>query len=251
VSRFEGSRFRRVFLNDLQQQWRRLWIATLAIAGVLLVTYLTNIDPRAARQPDLYAGLFPAALLLGGLAFTSVIFADLHHPLQRFHYLMLPCSNLERFLGRYLLTGPLLYLYVLVVYAIVDWTGAAISGSLRGYSAAAFAPFEPRMVGVAGQYFLLHAVTILGAIFFRSYALAKTAVAAGAIGSAVVLAQLVAIRLLYFKDFSTLLPLESEMPVRLYVPPQSVMTTLAFLFGIWVLYVAYQCLREHEVQGEL
>ena len=63
-------------------------------------------------------------LIVGGLICTSTIFADLHHPLQRFHYLTLPCSNLERFLSRYLLSAPLYYLYVLVAYAILDWVAA-------------------------------------------------------------------------------------------------------------------------------
>src|SRR5688572_7721339 len=118
MSSFSWPRFQRVFANDLLQQWRKIWIGTLALAGSGLVAYLTNVDPQAAVRPTLYEALFPTALLGGGLIFASTIFADLHHPLRRFHYLTLPCSNLERFLSRYLLTGPIFYLYVLAAYAI-------------------------------------------------------------------------------------------------------------------------------------
>ena len=119
-----------------------VWIATLALAGLGLIAYLTNLEPQAAAKPALYAVLFPIVLIGGGLVFTSTIFADLHHPLQRFHFLTLPCSNLERFISRYLLSAPLYYLYVLVLYAVFDCDSGGDRPRAEGTSAAAFAPFD-------------------------------------------------------------------------------------------------------------
>jgi hypothetical protein len=250
MSAFHWPRFRRVFLNDLQQQWRKVWIASLALAGVALIAYLTNLAPRGG-PPEIYVVLYPMILLGGGLLFTSTIFADLHHPLQKFHYLTLPCSNLERFLSRYLLTGPLLVLYVLITYAAFDFIASLIASGVTVLRAAPFAPLDPRIVEVTMQYLQLHALMLLGAIFFRSYALPKSLIAGAVIGFGLVAVQLVTVRLVFWEYFTTIIPSESVEAVRLLSLPRPLVAGLIFLLYLWVLYLAYQCLREHEVQGEL
>ena len=250
MSTFRWSRFRRVFLNDLQQQWRRVWIGSLAVAGIALVAYLTNLAPRGG-PPELYVVFYPVILWGGGLVFTSMIFADLHHPLQRFHYLTLPCSNLERFLSRYLLTGPLLVLYVLITYAAFDFIASIIASGLTVYSAAPFAPLDPRVVEISCQYLQVHSLMFLGAIFFRSYALAKSLIAGFIIGFGLAAVQLVTVRLVFWEYFTSIIPYESAKAVRLLVLPRPLVEVLLSLLCLWVLYLAYQCLREHEVQGEI
>ena len=249
TSRFNGARFLRLFVNDLQQQWKRIWISTLALCGAGLIAYLTNLEPAGAVKPALYVALFPIALLAGGLLFTSAIFADLHHPLQRFQYLTLPCSNVERFLSRYLLTGPLYYLYVLVVYTAFDWLAAAIANALAGTRAAPFEPFEPRMIQVMFTYFALQALMFGGAIFFRSHALVKTALGLVLIAFGLTALQMLTARVFYWSYFTSLL--ESAAPVKLLVIPPAVLAAGGFLLYLWVLFIAYQCLREHEAQREL
>ena len=250
MSRFDGSRFRRLFCNDLLQQWKKIWIATLAVVGLGLVAYLTNLNPPNVAKPELYAVLFPIVLLVGGLIFTSTIFADLHHPLQRFQYLTLPCSNLERFLSRYLLSAPLYYLYVLVVYAVFDWVAALTAHALTGRSAAAFAPFEPRILLFTLDYFGLHALMFGGAIYFRSHALIKTWLSVVLIGFGLVAVQFLAVAILFWSYFTSLLPLKLTAPIRLVSVPLPVIVVGAVLLYLWVLFIAYVCLREHEVQRE-
>jgi hypothetical protein len=251
MSSFDLPRFVCVLRNDFLQQWKRIWIATLALAGMGLIAYLTNVDPHTAERPALYVALFSTVLIGGGLIFTSTIFADLHHPLQRFHYLTLPCSNLERFLSRYLLTAPLFYLYVLVFYAVFDWLAGVISQALMGKSAAAFAPFEPRMLQVTLLYFGLHALMFGGAIYFRSHAAVKTALSIVVIGFGLVVVQLVSMRIFYWNYFPTLLSVQADIPVPFFTLSPQVMTAVGIVLCLWVLFIAYLCLREHEVQGEL
>jgi hypothetical protein len=237
--------------NDLQQQWKKIWIATLASAGVGLLVYLTNVDPRAAIRPAMYEALFAIVLIGGGLIYTSAIFADLHHPLQRFHFLTLPCSNLERFLSRYLLSAPLYYLYVLVTYAIFDWTAAQIAETTVGAKAAPFAPFDPWILKSTLIYFGMHALMFCGAIYFRSHALAKTVLSVALIALGMIAAHLVAVRVLYWNYFTTLLPTESGIPIPFLPIPRPLFAVVVAALYLWVLYLAYQCLREHEVQREL
>lgn len=245
------SRFFRLFSNDVLQQWRKVWISTLALAGIGLICYVTNIDPNAAERPRVDEILFSAVLIAGGLALASTIFADMHHPLQSAQYLTLPCSTLERFLSRYLFTGPVYYLYALVAYAIFDMIAALISDELRGVRAAAFAPFSPKMRDITLYYFGLHALVFGGAIYFRSYALIKTALSVVLIWLGLLLEFVVSLRVIYWDHFTTWLPNESAVRLNFIVPPLWVQMVGAGLLYLWVLYIAYQCLREHEVQREL
>ena len=251
MSAFNVFRFGRLFSNDLLQQWRKVWIATAALVGIGLICYLTNVDPHAAERPAIYVALFSAMLVGGGLVLTGTIFADLHDPLQSAQYLTLPCSNLERFVSRYLLTGPLYYLYVLIGYAVFDWAAAQISDAMMGTRAAAFAPFSPKMREVTLWYFWLHALMFGGAIYFRSYALIKTALAAVLIATGMALIYMIALRIIFWDHFTTLLPNESAVRIEIFVIPAPAQVVAGLLIYLWVLFIAYQCLREHEVQREL
>ena len=251
MNTFNASRFVRLFRNDVLQQWRKIWISTLALLGIGLICYVTNVDPLAAERPEIYAVLFPVALIAGGLALTSMIFTDMHHPLQSAQYLTLPCSILERFLSRYLLTGPLFYLYVLVGYAIFDWAAALIAEAIMGTRGAAFAPFSPKMRDVTLYYFGLHALMFAGAIYFRSYALIKAALSVVLIWLGLLLVFVVALRLIYWDHFTTLLPNESTAQLHFIAVPLWAQMIGVGLLYLWVLFIAYQCLREHEVQREL
>jgi hypothetical protein len=251
MNTFDLSRFLRLFSNDVLQQWRRVWISTLALAGIGLICYVTNVDPNAAERPEIDMFLFSAVLLAGGFVLTSTVFADMHHPLQSAQYLTLPCSALERFLGRYLLTGPVYYLYVLIAYAIFDVVAALISDELIGVRAAAFAPFSSKIREVTLYYFGLHALVFGGAIYFRSYALIKTALSVVLIWLGLLLVFAVSLRLIYWDRFTTWLPNESAARINFIGVPFWAQMTVAGLLYVWVLFIAYQCLREHEVQREL
>ena len=211
---FDFSRFVRVFRNDLAQQWRRIWIATIAAFGLGLVAYMTNVDPRQPVEPELFAVLYPLALIGGGLLFTASIFADMHHPLQCFQYLTLPCSNLERFLSRYLLTGPLFFLYAVVAYAVFDATAATLSLAWMNKRAAVFDfPATPVWQFSAG-YFFLHACMLLGAVYFRSYALIKTGLVGTVLTFTTMLVEIVAIRLVYWEFSTGVLPDDGVVDLR-------------------------------------
>jgi hypothetical protein len=251
VSHFHGPRLLRLFHRDLLQQGRKIWIATLALGGIGLIVYLLDLDPRSVEKPELYRVWFPAALIGGGLIFTSTIFVDLHDSLQRSYFLTFPCSNLERFLSRYLLSGPLYYVYALIVYAVVDTLAAVLGNTALGTSAAAVAPFYRGMLELTLAYFGLHALMFCGAIYFRSHALIKTLLSVLTIWLGLVLTQLLALRIFYWDYFTTLLPVESAVPMPALVPGPAMKVAAGLLLSLWVLFIAYQCLREQELQREL
>lgn len=244
----------RLLRNDLQRIARPVAYATLALLGVTVIAWLTIYEPGFVAQEPTSAVLFAVLLLGTGLLFTSISFHDMHHPLERYRYLMLPCSNLERFLARYLLTGPLFVLYAIVAFAVMDWIGNGLAAWLRGSQQPLFAPLSREVLGTIGGYLLLHAVMLLGAIRFRSYALLKTAVSVLLVWLGMALAMYLALRVFYWNSF-TLASLEAVGPIHLRVQPLFEATWMniaaVVAFALWLLYVAFRCLRAHEVQDEL
>lgn len=251
MNRFSFARFRRVFANDFLQQWRKVWMATLGTVAVALVIYVMGVDPRADVVPPPHATLFPMILLVAGLIFTSTIFSDLHHPLQRFHYLTLPCSNLERFVSRYLLSGPLLLVYVLVVYTLFDWVAGGVSELLKGARAQPFPVFTDFPWEHALRYFGAHAVMFAGAIYFRSHVFFRTTLFVAVIVLGLLLVQLVALRILFRGHFTSLFEIDKALDIEPFSVPPSLAIGGWILLGLWILCIAFVRLREHEVQREL
>jgi hypothetical protein len=140
---------------------------------------------------------------------------------------------------------------VLVGYAVFDWAAALVADAILGARAAPFAPFSAKMRDIALYYFGLHALMFAGAIYFRSHALIKTALSVVLIWLGLLLVFFVALRLIYWDYFTTLLPDESIARIHLIAIPFWVQRVAVGVLYPWVLFIAYQCLREHEVGREL
>lgn len=255
MSSFSPPRFRRLFVNDVLRVAKPVLLASAALLCLTSIIYIANFEPgRVPDDPPLGVIFFGIYLLGGGLLLTSEIFHDMHHSLERYQYLMLPVSNLERFLSRYLLTGPLLVLYMLVAFSITDWTGNQLAGWLKDASASPFSPGEDAVLVLIRVYFLTHLVVLLGAICFRSMNLIKTALALVAIVLSMGAAGYIATRIFYFDAFSWG-RFEAVKPLRMPLMPlfeASWMNwTIVVGFAAWLLLVAYRCLRAHEVQNGL
>jgi hypothetical protein len=252
---FSFPRFRRVLANDALRIAKPTLMSSVALFALTLIIYLSNFEPgHQVGDPPINVVLFSVYLFAGGLLLTSIAFQDMHHPLERYQYLMLPVSNLERFASRYLLTGPLLVAFFVVAFKIMDWTGNAVAEWLRDSSEPGFAPTSDELLLIMRIYLGVHALMFLGAICFRSYQLIKTALALTLICLSMPAVMYLSVRIIYFDkfDFSSWEPVG---PLRLMLEPAFtnywVNVGLVTAFVAWILYMAYRCLKAHEVQNEL
>jgi hypothetical protein len=252
---FDFGRFRRALANDALRMAKPTLMSSAALFALTIIIYVGNFEPgHVTGDPPLNVVLFSVYLFAGGLLLTSIAFQDMHHPLERYQYLMLPISNLERFASRYLLTGPLLVVYFVVAFAIMDWTGNALADWLRGSRDPSFAPFSEPLWLMMRIYLSVHALMFLGAICFRSYQLIKTALTLTLVGLSLPVAFYVSVRIIYFDKFNWN-SWEPVQPLRLVLEPAFtnywVNIGLLTAFVAWILYMAYRCLKAHEVQNEL
>ena len=97
MSKLSLFRLRRLLLNDVLRLSRPVLLTALVLLTGTVVIYVANLEPgRIPMDPPLGTVFFGIYLIGMGLLLTSLIFRDMHHPLERYQYLMLPVSNLDR-----------------------------------------------------------------------------------------------------------------------------------------------------------
>jgi hypothetical protein len=263
MNTFNWQRFLRVIGNDLMLlNARRVAMITLGLMGSFLLFYMSNVgEPEAAnaaREPMSYV-MFPILLIGGGIIFTSTIYGDMHHPLERFQYLTLPVSSLERFVSRYLITGPFYYVYAVIVFYVFEWIAALI---IRLTWDLTFMPFDlgSDAIKVASiLYFAAHAVMYTGAIYSRSHALIRTGATLFALWAVCVLLMLGTMRILYWDSFESFFVAKPDARIDIRVPEflnfegswTLLHKAIAIVLFAWVLFLGYLGLRYHEVQDGL
>ena len=247
-------RLRRAILNDVLPLLKPAsWVLLiqLVVTALLYLAY----DPRGPEDDiPLRQAVFLGFLTVVGLVMTSMCFRDMHHPLGRYHYLMLPISNLERYLARYLLTGPLFVIFMLVAFTIMDGVGNLVTHIVQERTQPRFEQFSPITWYIICGYMGLHALVFTGSIAFRSYALIKTALTILGVEFSTIVVGYVAARIFYHGafDWTTVRPVRSmEVLLAPQFSARWMNISVGVLFTAWFLYVAYRCLKAHEVQDEL
>lgn len=259
---FNWQRFVRVFLNDLMLlQARRVGFASLGLIGIGMIVFLTNASETSAESSEASLVLFGTFLLGGGHIFTSMIFSDMHHPLERFHYLMLPCSNLERFVSRYLITAPLYFIYAVVLYKLFE-AFANFTINILFEEGNAMLPLDlgsEEVARITSAWFASHVFMYCAAIWFRSYALFKLMATNVLFFTLCGIVSFLAVRIFYYESFISFFELNPNGPFpNIEFNPFNADGTvkgwiqaLILAFLGWVLFLAYLGLDEHEVQDGL
>jgi hypothetical protein len=248
------ARFQRVLQNDALRMLRPVLYCTLAFLALTLLLHATLSGTGAATQPSTSMVVFGIYLLGGGLLLTSLVFHDMHHPLEGHRYLMLPCSNFERFLSRYLLTGPLLLLHVVLSFTAMDWVANQLTAAWMDVRDPAFSPFAPPALVMIRAYLFAQVLVLTGAIFFRSLALPRTVLFLLVAGAGLLAVVHLADRIFYWDHFSwtrwgPLRPLGFELLPLFAAAWMNVVAALGFT--LWMLRIAYHGLCTHEVQDGL
>lgn len=118
-------------------------------------------------------------LYVGGFLITGAAFNDLHDKTKAPQYLTLPCSSLERFLSKWLLTSVLYAVTALIIYFLFAWL--SVLANLLAFNQQVY-PFDILQINLwlgIGKYVLLQAIILLGAMTFKKHALIKTALSLG------------------------------------------------------------------------
>jgi hypothetical protein len=248
MSHISLPRFRRLMLNDLLRVARPLLYTTVTLLALTVLLYLMRSSVSSSQTyTDL--AVFGCCLFSAGLYLTSVAFKDMHHPLERYQYLMLPVSNLERLFSRYLLTGPLLALCVIPAFMAFDYVANILTAMWIDKRQPLFSPFTAATKWVLFFYLLSHAITLTGAICFRSHAFLRSMLFLVLVTVVLVLVENAAGRIFFPANYSWS-QFDSIHPAEIEVLPWFAASWMNVILVsglyIWILHIAYLCLRDHE-----
>jgi hypothetical protein len=227
---------------------KRVLLATGMLYAFNLFLYV-NISDKI--NGSLSEGLFYIFTFVGGALLTSVIYNDMHHPLERYQYLTLPCSALERFTSKFIITCPMYLLYALLVIMGFKLLAPAIFG-LSGSTGAPILPFDD----IPFRYLLILFLTgqvlfLIGATVFRNYAVLKTGFSLFVLPYTFFLVTMVALKVIYFDHYDRFWTLKTNTEIYPGIEFQLLrheyfIMTIWGVFYLWLIYIAYTCLKDHE-----
>jgi hypothetical protein len=246
---FNWQRFARLLTIEIINYWKKVALASGMVFAILLFFYFDISDEPPGVFSD---GIYIPLTFLGGAIFTSVIFNDMHHPLERFQYMTLPCSQLERFASKYCLTCPLFLLYAIAL-AIVFKTIAPVFYTI--FNSGAGAIFEPTddfpLLYILFGYMTGHILFMTGAILFRGYAVVKTGFCLFIIPYTFYFIGLISLKIFYADHFDSFLSLNPAQEVLPGLPALLLRNDIFLLSAwcaiyLWFGYLAYNSLKDHE-----
>lgn len=165
--------FKRLFhllKNDLRLQKKPIGI----VAAILIL--FSIMMPIGIYQD--FSDYF-MMLYLGGFIITSFAFSDLHNYPKAHLFLTLPCSNLERFLNKWILTSIGYALTLLGFYCFLSFLSSIANLFIHQQTIRIIDLSQPDLwIGIY-KYIILQSVVFLGAITFKRYVLIKTALTIG------------------------------------------------------------------------
>lgn len=246
---FSLPRFSLAFVNDLKATARMVALSSLAAFGIGVLFYLVH-SGDLNQDEGLYIPAFLTLLFGGGLLLAGNAYADMHHPLQRYHVLMLPVSALERFLSRYLITGPLFVLYALVLFRVFEAVAGIITEWVAGDRIPPLDPGNEVIRYSIFAFFAGHAVLLLGAIIFPRHPLPRTVLCGIALVCLLFATVLLSIKIFFWDYFPAPFAFEPHQPFNMEPFwagwPDRVHYMLLWLLYFWVLFIAYTALKDHE-----
>lgn len=253
MEQFDPARLTWLLRNEMLAAWSRLLRYTIGglVIGLLIyiVGLLVVMASGNAGQYAMFRDVFPSVLMIGGIIFTASIFRNLHTPLENIQYLMTPVSAVERFLTKYLVSGPLFVVYLLLVWFAFEILAQLLARLMFGTAGQFLDITDPNITGSIAAYLKIHVLVFAGAVFFRRYTLLKTlATYALLLGTGVFLVvQTLRLRfagLFESGDFA----FDAETQVDLNMPLQAWhFDFLWLLLCLWILYLAYLWLVDYEV----
>lgn len=159
-----------LIINDLL-----LHSKNIMVVSATLMVFLALMPFHVTSYPTAYFMI----LYIGGFIISSFAFADYHDPRKAFLYLTLPCTNLERFLSKWLLTTLIYAMGLLLIYYLFSVLSFSVNLLIYHQQMQLLDISQPELWIGIGKYIILQSVILLGAITFRKYALIKTGLTIG------------------------------------------------------------------------
>lgn len=156
--------------NELYLQKKQV----LLLSGMIVILLILFSGVSTVSEDN-----YMTFLYIGGFIMTSYAFGDLHNQRKAYFYLSLPCSSLERFLSKWLLTSVGYALGLLLLCYLYSLLSSLLVSTVFFGQHHAFDFFHMAQWKNIALYFVLQSVVLLGSAVFKRFALLKTGFTVG------------------------------------------------------------------------
>lgn len=162
--------------RDAFTHLRGVWIGAGAILGFLLFLMIgiPLLGDRTPIAPGFHEYAFLVVLVVGVSWFGAGIWSDLNTSQSRQGFLTIPASLTEKYLSKFLISGPIFIVVIAIAYQLFSWVCNAAAGIL-GMEYDAFELFTLQNGTFILFTLVLHPANMLVGIWFNRFAYIKGA----------------------------------------------------------------------------
>lgn len=262
--RIQTARLGKLIKRDYLLYERPLGLGYLGMVILLGAIVIFNIAAQEQKADMLsifwWFNTYIAFLAVGGFLFTSIVFWEFGRPSGRIDYLMLPASNAEKLLTRFLYTAIFYPLLLTVTFAVVYYIAIPIDGPRsENYSLLKALFNDLRMPGaifseIWGLLLVGYAFIFMMGVWLNKYVAAKSAI----IGLLLVVAVAFMIAVIFRIVFSDLYT-GMEMTANIRIEPKEgfqesvedrislFIKVVSLVMSVFFLVVSYFKMKEKEV----
>lgn len=171
MSTFNIQRFALLIKLDLATNYKTILTFTTATTSLLFFYFL--ISPANNITGNFHTDLYNILLFVGGFWVSSLAFKELHDLKKNYIFLTMPCSSLEKFSCKLLLTSLGYVLALSIGYFILSVIINVFSLLILKQSQPLFNPLHPGILAHIYYYIILHSIFLLGSIYFKKNVMSK------------------------------------------------------------------------------
>lgn len=175
---FSFTRFFRLFAKHTREQWRTYLMSAAVLIGILIILFsLFAYSNNGAVPVKFQIVYFFIFLIFSGTIFTSMIFSELGDKKKAIPALTLPVSHFERFLVAWIYSFVIFQVvFIACFFAVNSITVQIGNHNPLIHNEVMQLDFKIDVIFFLYVAFIaLHAVTLLGAIYFEKLHFVKTA----------------------------------------------------------------------------
>lgn len=204
----------------------------VTIMAALLLYNLLN--PSNIFTVNKSSTVFNLMLFIGGFLTTSFAFKNLHNPYRNYFFLMLPASNLEKFIEHIFLTAIFYPLVLLLIYSCFYWILGVIIFFITHKFIFVVTPFLYFTWKIILIYVIAQSIFLAGAAYFKKHVFVKTILTLCIVGLIVVAFASLLAKLFFYSSYNGM---------TLYIPrfPENMGGIFSTLYSLFFILLAPFC----------
>ncbi|RKX92611.1 MAG: hypothetical protein DRP84_09735 [Spirochaetes bacterium] len=166
-----GKRVALLVRKDIYME--KKFIAIISVTITLLIFISSFLSATSRNNPNFHTSFFTFILYTIGIAITSKIFSDMHSLKKNHFWYMLPASDLEKTISKFILSAVIWPIGLLILYSVISLLTGSINRTIFGYSNNPILPISYGIWIRIGNYILIQSLFFYGAALFKRHQLIK------------------------------------------------------------------------------